>query len=333
MTERSLPVERDVEAARPELGGGAATPSFRLPDGAPGGIPAGLGETRIGQRLFRWGLATHVMGIVNVTPDSFSGDGLLTAQDEAGGPAAKAAPQAPAVVEAAVALARSMADDGAAIVDVGGESSRPGHDPVSAEVELARVIPVIAAIRAALPELPISVDTTKPGVAAAAIDAGANLVNDVWGVAADAGLARLAAERRVPLVVMHNRAEARYRVLVAEVIADLDAALERALAAGCRWDDLLVDPGFGFGKTPEHNLELLRELATLRVLGRPIVLGTSRKSTLGKVLDLPPGERLEATLATTALAAAAGVDIIRVHDVRPNVRVARMTDAVVRGGR
>lgn len=325
MTERSLPAEGGVEAARPELGGGAATPSFRLPEGAPGGIPAGLGETRIGPRTFRWGLATHVMGIVNVTPDSFSGDGLLASR--------VGATEARGAVEAAAALARSMADEGADIVDVGGESSRPGHDPVSAEVEQARVVPVVAAIRAALPGLPISVDTTKPSVAAAAIDAGANLVNDVWGVATDDGLARLAAERRVPLVVMHNRSEARYRVLVAEVIADLEAALERALAAGCRWDDLLVDPGFGFGKTPEHNLELLRELATLRVLGRPIVLGTSRKSTLGKVLDLPPGQRLEATLATTALAAAAGVDIVRVHDVRPNVRVARMTDAVVRARR
>jgi dihydropteroate synthase len=201
---------------------------------------------------------------------------------------------------------------------------------VSPDEETGRVVPVIAAIRAALPELPISVDTTKPAVAAAALDAGANLVNDVWGVAPDDAMARLAADRRVPLVVMHNRAEARYRLLVAEVIADLDAALERALAAGCRWEDLLVDPGFGFGKTPEHNLELLRQLDAFRTLGRPIVLGTSRKSTLGKVLDLPPGERLEATLATTALAAAAGVDIVRVHDVQPNVRAARMADAVVR---
>ncbi|HEX5450953.1 MAG TPA: dihydropteroate synthase, partial [Candidatus Limnocylindrales bacterium] len=184
----------------------------------------------------------------------------------------------------------------------------------------------------ALPELPISIDTTKPSVAAAALDAGANLVNDVWGVADDDSLARLAAERHVPLVVMHNRAEPRYRSFLAEVIAELERALERAMAAGCAWEDLLVDPGFGFGKTPWHNLELLRELESLRVLGRPIVLGTSRKSTLGKVLDLPPEERLEVTLATTALAAAAGMDVVRVHDVRANVRVARMTDAVVRGG-
>jgi dihydropteroate synthase len=255
------------------------------------------------------------MGIVNVTPDSFSGDGLLVDGDP---------------VAAAVRLASAMAEEGADLVDVGGESSRPGHAAVSAEDERARVAPVIEAIRTALPGLPISVDTTKPSVAEAAIAAGANLVNDVWGVAEDDALARVAAAHRVPLVVMHNRAEARYRLLIAEVIADLDRALERALAAGCRWEDLLVDPGFGFGKTPEHNLELLRELPALRVLGRPIVLGTSRKSTLGKVLDLPADQRLEATLATTAIAAAAGVDVVRVHDVRANVRVARMTDAVVR---
>jgi dihydropteroate synthase len=319
MTERALPGEGGVVAARPELGGGAATPSFTLPEGAIEGIPRGLGETRIGVRTFRWGLATHVMGVVNVTPDSFSGDGLL------------AAASGERTVETAVTLARTMAAEGADLLDVGGESTRPGHAEVSAEAEMERVVPVIAAIHRALPDLPISVDTTKPRVAAAALDAGAALVNDIWGVAADDGLARLAAERRVPLVVMHNRAQARYRLLIAEIIGDLERALERALAAGCRWEDLLVDPGFGFGKTPEHNLELLRELPALRVLGRPIVLGTSRKSTLGKVLDLPPGERLEATLATTALAAAAGVDLVRVHDVRANVRVARMTDAVVRG--
>ena len=322
--ERVLPAEGGVEAARPDVGGGAATPSFRLPDDAGSGIPRPLGETRIGGRVFRWGLATHVMGIVNVTPDSFSGDGLL-AEGAGNGIAGHEA-----AVGAAVALARSMADDGADLVDVGGESSRPGHAVVPADDEIGRVVPVVGAIRAALPSLPISVDTTKPRVAEAAIAAGASLINDVWGVAEDDGLARVAATHGVPLVVMHNRAEARYRLLIAEVIGDLDAALERALAAGCPWESLLVDPGFGFGKTPEHNLELLRELPALRVLGRPIVLGTSRKSTLGKVLDLPADQRLEATLATTALAAAAGVDVVRVHDVRANVRVARMTDAVVR---
>jgi dihydropteroate synthase len=259
------------------------------------------------------------MGIVNVTPDSFSGDGLL-----AGDPGE--------AVAAAVARAVRMADEGADLLDVGGESSRPGHHPVEAAEEVARVVPVVRAIRAALPAMPISIDTIKPTVASAALDAGADLVNDVWGVAEDDSLARVAAERAVPLVLMHNRAEARYVNLVPEVIADLQRAIERALRAGVAWDRLVVDPGFGFGKTPAHNLVLLRELGTLRLLGRPVLLGTSRKSTLGKVLDLPPAERLEATLATTALGIAAGVDIVRVHDVGPNVRVARVADAIIRGG-
>jgi dihydropteroate synthase len=217
----------------------------------------------------------RVMGILNVTPDSFSGDGLL----ERGGE----------LVVAATALAERMAADGADLLDVGGESTRPGHAPVDAATEADRVVPVIRAVRAALPDLPISVDTTKASVAEAAIDAGADLVND------------------------------------------LERAIERALGAGVAWERILVDPGFGFGKTPAQNLVLLRELPLLRVLRRPILLGTSRKSTLGKILDLPPGERLEATLATTALAVAAGVDLVRVHDVAPNVRVTRVADAIVRG--
>jgi dihydropteroate synthase len=180
--------------------------------------------------------------------------------------------------------------------------------------------------------VPLSIDTTKPGVAAAALDAGASLINDVWGVAEDSALVALAAERGVPIVLMHNRAEARYSSVVAEVIADLQRAIDRALRAGIEWGSIVVDPGFGFGKAPAHNLALLRDLAALRVLGRPVLLGTSRKSTLGKVLDLPADERLEATLATTALGVAAGVDIVRVHDVRENVRAARMADAIVRGG-
>jgi dihydropteroate synthase len=262
------------------------------------------------------------MGIVNVTPDSFSGDGLLAAPSGRG---------VDAVVERAVELARRMSADGADLVDVGGESTRPGHDTVEAAVEAARVVPVVAAIHQALPDLPISIDTTKPRVAEAGLAAGAAMLNDIWGVAPDDGLIRLAAERGVPIVVMHNRAEARYRNVVAEVLADLEAAIERALAVGVPIESIVVDPGFGFGKAPNHNLELLAGLGRLRLLGRPVLLGASRKSTLGKVLDLPPEERLEATLATTALAIQAGVDIVRVHDVGPNVRVARMADAIVRG--
>jgi dihydropteroate synthase len=266
------------------------------------------------------------MGIINITPDSFSGDGVLAEAVSAGGPPTGAASS----IERAVARARQMVADGADILDVGGESTRPGHQPVPAEEETRRVVPVIAAIRAALPEVPISVDTTKAPVAEAALAAGADLINDVWGVGADDALARLAAGGGVPLVVMHNRDVPRYRDLMPEVVEDLRAALDRALRLGVRWDDLIVDPGFGFGKTPDHNLELLRELGRLRALGRPILLGTSRKSTLGRVLDLGPDQRLEATLATTALGIAAGADIVRVHDVRENVRVARIADAIIR---
>lgn len=285
------------------------------------GLPDRPGPLQIGPRRFAWGERTFVMGILNVTPDSFSGDGLLAGVRSGD----------PDPVARAVDLARAMAEAGADILDVGGESTRPGHDPVDASEELRRVVPVVAALHDALPEMPLSVDTTKPAVAEAALEAGAHLVNDVWGVAADDVLARVAAARKAPIVLMHNRAEARYANLVAEVVADLEAAIERALRAGVGWDRILVDPGIGFGKTAEHNVALLRDLGALRVLGRPILLGTSRKSTIGQVLDLPADERLEGTIATTALGIAAGVDIVRVHDVLANVRAARMSDAIIRG--
>jgi dihydropteroate synthase len=281
---------------------------------------------RIGPRVFRWGERTHVMGILNATPDSFSGDGLLAPDRANPGAAAGSNP-----ADAAVSIARQMVEDGADLLDVGGESTRPGHEVVPAADEIARVVPIVRAVRAALPDTPLSVDTTKPEVAAAALVAGADLINDVWGVGPDDTLLRLAAERGAPIVLMHNRAEPRYVDLMAEILADLERAIERAVAAGVAWESIVIDPGFGFGKTAAHNLVLLRELADLRVLGRPILLGASRKSTLGKVLDLPADQRLEATLATTALGVAAGVDIVRVHDVGPNVRAARMADAVVRG--
>lgn len=283
-----------------------------------------LGSTRIGGRDFAWGSQTFVMGIINATPDSFSGDGLL------GRSGSREGRPVPTAIAAGVALAIAMVEAGADIVDIGGESTRPGHAEIDLPDEAIRVVPLIRAVRSALPNIPISIDTTKPGVAAAALEAGAGLINDIWGVADDDSMARLAARHRVPIVLMHNRAEARYTDLVAEVTADLAGAIERALSAGIARDDILIDPGFGFGKTPEQNLAILRELHQLAVLGRPIVLGTSRKSTLGKVLDLPVDQRIEATLATTALGIAAGADIVRVHDVRENVRAARMADAVVR---
>jgi dihydropteroate synthase len=317
--DRALPAERGVVAPDPRRGGGAATPSFAVPPGVGAGLPGTPAPLAIGPRTFAWGTRTFVIGILNVTPDSFSGDGLLAARGDP--------------VAASLALARRMVDEGADLLDVGGESSRPGHAVVDAAAEAARVVPVIRALREALPGVPLSIDTTKPSVAAAALDAGANLLNDVWGVAEDDGLARVAAERGIPLVVMHNRAEPRYTALMAEIVADLQRALERAVRVGVPWEHLIVDPGFGFGKAPPQNLALLRELGALRMLGRPILLGTSRKSTLGKVLDLPPDERVEATVATTVLGVAAGVDLVRVHDVRANFRAARMADAVVRGWR
>ena len=272
--------------------------------------------TRIGARTFTWGERTFVMGILNVTPDSFSGDGLLAGTDP---------------IAAAVAQAIEMAQEGADLLDIGGESTRPNHAEISETEELRRVMPVLQAVRAALPDMPITIDTTKPGVAMAAILKGADAINDIWGVGASDARIRIAVEAGVPIVLMHNRAEPRYADVIGEVVADLRRAVDRAMNAGVSAANVIVDPGIGFGKTAEQNLAVLRDLEALRALGRPILLGTSRKSTLGKVLDnLPPEERVEATVATTALGIRAGVDIVRVHDVRENVRAARVADAIVR---
>jgi dihydropteroate synthase len=264
-----------------------------------------------------FGVRTYIMGIVNVTPDSFSGDGLLAGSSP---------------VDAAVAQAVRMVEEGADILDVGGESTRPGHVPVSASDEMERVTDVISSIRSGLPGVPISIDTSKADVAAAALEAGADMVNDVAGVTAKAALAPVAAAHDVPYIVMHSRAYPEYRDVMAEVVSDLGQTLEAAEARGCRPESLIVDPGIGFGKTAAQNLAVLADLDRLQSLGRPVLLGTSRKSTIGKVLDLPVEERLEGTLATTALGIAAGTDIVRVHDVAANVRAARMSDAIIRGG-
>lgn len=289
-------------------------------------MSAPLRPTRIGPVAFAWGSRTFVMGICNVTPDSFSGDGLLRS-----GRAALDAETAAETLARTVEQARAMVAEGADLLDIGGESTRPGHLPVSAGAEIARVVPVIVAVRAALPDVPISVDTSKPEVAEAAIAAGADLLNDVRGTRADDALARIAAARGLPIVLMHDRDVMDSADVIADVIADLGAAIERAERAGVAPESIIVDPGFGFGKTPEQNVAILRELGALRVLGRPILLGTSRKSTLGWILGLPVEERLEGTLATTALGVAAGADVVRVHDVQANVRAARVSDAIIRG--
>ena len=270
------------------------------------------GETVIGGHVFRWGSRTYLMGVVNVTPDSFSGDGIA-------GDATAAADHA-----------ERMAADGAHLIDVGGESTRPGAAPVDADDEMRRVVPAVEAIVRRV-RLPVSVDTSKAVVAEAALAAGASIINDVWALGADPRMATVAAEVGAPVVLMHNGRGAVYRDLVPDVIASLRSSIRGAEEAGITSENIIVDPGIGFGKTPEQNLELLRRLGELRVLGRPVLVGASRKSTIGLVLDLPPDERLEGGAATVAIAIANGADLVRVHDVKEMARVAKMSDAIVRG--
>ena len=273
--------------------------------------PFALAPMTIRGRAFGWGERTFVMGIVNVTPDSFSGDGV-------GGD-----------VDAATRKARSFAAAGADIVDVGGESTRPGHEPVSEAEEAARVIPAVAAIRAAI-ELPISIDTFKPSVAAAALGAGADMINCVWG--AVPGIVEVAARSDVPLVVMHNRASTAYEGdCVDEVVESLGRAAAEAYNAGVR--RLIVDPGIGFGKTADQNVELLGRLGEfVERLPYPLLIGTSRKSFIGKITGLPVEERAFGTAATVALAIAAGADVVRVHDVERLMATVEVADALCRVG-
>jgi dihydropteroate synthase len=268
-----------------------------------------------------WGQRTHVMGILNITPDSFSGDGLLAE-----------AVTREELSARVLAQAQQFVAEGAIMLDVGGESTRPDFAPISQEEELARVLPVIRLLRERLPtEIIISIDTYKAGVARQALDAGACMINDIWGLRRDPAIAALAAERGVPVILMANMRGSVRREIVSDVVRFLAGSIELALEAGVAWERIIIDPGIGFGTTPEENLTLLRRLGELRALGRPILLGTSRKSTIGRVLGgLPPGERLEGTGATVALGIAQGADIVRVHDVREMMRVVKMSDAIVR---
>lgn len=271
-----------------------------------------LPATRWGDYELVWGAKTYVMAILNVTPDSFSGDGLLGQESEA------------------LARAEAAVAEGADILDIGGQSTRPGHTPVSPEEELRRVLPVLRAVAGRV-SIPISIDTSSALVAEEALAAGASIINDVRGLTADPELAAVAARAGVPVVIMHDVGADGQGDLVTSVVRELARRLDRAVAAGIAWENLIVDPGFGFGKDWRDNLLLLRRLGELRVLGRPILSGTSRKRTIGHVLGLPPEERVEGTAATVSMAIAAGADIVRVHDVQAMVRVARMTDAIVRG--
>lgn len=271
----------------------------------------------------RWGQRTYVMGILNVTPDSFSGDGV---GDD---------------VEAALARARQLAEEGADIIDIGGESTRPGAPPVSAEEELRRVIPVIERLAAEL-AVPISVDTCKSGVAEKALEAGAKMLNDQWGLKHDPRLAELAAKWNVPIILMSNQRDkggydaalkrdtADYNDPIAEITASLKGSLEIASQAGVPRENIILDPGIGFGKSWQHDLEIVWRLAELKELGRPLLIGPSGKSFIGKVLDLPVDDRLEGTAAVVAVGIVHGADMVRVHQVGPLVRVCRMCDAIIR---
>jgi dihydropteroate synthase len=289
---------------------------------------------QIGNHIFNWGSRTYVMGILNVTPDSFSGDGIIAKGD---------------AVQSALEQARDFLANGADILDVGGESTRPGSQPVTAEEEMERVIPVIQTLTKEFPEALISIDTYKAQVAETALRAGAHILNDVWGLRADPELGTVAAAFRVPVILMHNRSNpasvevrsrlgnayigSAYENLMEDVKRELLVSVELAVKAGVEASRILVDPGIGFGKTREHNLELINRLDEIRALGYPVLLGSSRKSFIGFTLDLPADQRLEGTAATVAVGITRGADIIRVHDVKEMARVAKMTDAIVRAHR
>ena len=276
--------------------------------------------TLCGNKSFIWGERTYVMGAINVTPDSFSGDGL--GYD----------------VEGAVRRAQQMEEEGADLIDVGGESTRrynnlPAAEPIGAEEELRRVLPAIKGLSKVL-NIPISIDTYKAEVARRCVDSGADMVNYIWGTEADPEMLEAVVEMGVPVVLMHNKLGHRYQDLIPEIVEDLRAAAGRASKAGISREKIVVDPGLGFGKTADQSLEIERRLSEFQTLGLPLLVGPSRKSHIGLVLGgLPPDQRLEGTAATVALCIAGGADIVRVHDVKEMVRVARMSDAIVRGWR
>ena len=282
----------------------------------------GLGTTRCGNTEFRWGERTYVMGIINLSPDSFSGDGV-------------------ADLGAAVAQAHRFVSEGADILDIGGESTRPGFTPVSVDEEVKRVVPVIERLASEVP-VPLSVDTYKSEVARQALEAGAAVINDQWGLNRDQRLAELAAEWNVPLVLMSNQRDkgsydtkikrdtACYDDPMTAVSSSLRQSLELALKLGVARDNIILDPGIGFGKTWQQDMEILRRLEELKQLGRPILIGPSRKSFIGLALNLPVEERVEGTAAAVAIGIAKGADVIRVHDVQQMVRVCRLSDAIIR---
>ena len=275
---------------------------------------------KIGNSNFDWGKKTYVMGVLNMTSDSFSGDGLK------------------GNAELAIEQVLRMINEGADIIDIGGQATHPpgtvygkGATEISAEEELKRVLPTLKQLKGRI-NIPISIDTYKSSVAERAIEYGATIINDVWGLKRDPHLAKIAAEKNVPIVLMHNQDTYEYTDIIGEIISSLKKTIELAIDLGVPEKHIIIDPGIGFGKTAEQNLEVLRHLQDIRMHVRyPMLLGSSRKSFIGKVLgDLPPQDRLEGTAATIALGIAQGIDIIRVHDVKEMSRVAKMSDAIIR---
>lgn len=265
----------------------------------------------MGQAVLRLGQSTQVMGILNVTPDSFSDGGRYVDPDTA------------------VRHALKMMLDGADLIDIGGESTRPGYTPVSAEEELARVIPVIEAIHKAAPHIPVSIDTYKAEVARQAILAGAHIINDIWGGKGDPDMLKVAAELGCPIILMHNRQDMDYTNFVEDVVADLEESVRLALAAGVRPEHIILDPGIGFAKNGEHNLKLMTQLDRLNQIGYPVLLATSRKKFIRSVLDLPVDDLVEGTAATVAFGIAQGCQLVRVHDVKSIKRTVKMCDAMI----
>jgi dihydropteroate synthase len=290
----------------------------------------------IRNRTLIWGMQTYLMGILNITPDSFSGDGLLGDQAKL---------DKSQLIDTSLSIARGFIAEGVDIIDIGGESTRPGSAPTSLDEEKERVLPIIQALSDQLDVL-ISIDTYKADVAQAALESGADIVNDVWGLHADPGLAEVVAHFKAPIILMHNRsswahAEVRERLggryigipyedLIEDIKRELMESVDAARAAGITDEHIILDPGVGFGKTVEQNLELVNRVDEIRKLGFPVLLGASRKSFIGYTLDLPPEQRLEGTAAAVTVGIVRGADIVRVHDVPAMARVARMTDAIVR---
>ena len=267
-------------------------------------------EMKIGNRIFDLAGHTYVMGILNVTPDSFSDGGMFIYKD------------------VAVKRALQMIEEGADIIDIGGESTRPGFTPVSADEQIERVVPVIEEIKKNI-DIPISVDTYDAKVAKAALEAGCDIVNDIWGLKKDPEMAKVIAEYDAFCVLMHNRNNPDYINFRKDLLSDFGEILDIANAAGIDKDKIILDPGVGFGKTREQNLVAINHMDDLKVLGYPLLLGTSRKSVIGLTLDLPVDERLEGTLATTVMACMKGINFVRVHDIKENVRTIKMTEAIL----